>query len=104
MLMVDSRNVNAGRLIDYNLETGEFEVIAEDPTYDVGDVMMHPDTYEIEAVSFIRAREEWEVIHESVADDLAAIRGIDDGDFTVVSRFGLSWRRSLRRLKESLRR
>jgi len=85
MYLLDSRNANAGRLVRYDLETEEIEVIAADPTYDVSDVMIHPDTYEILAVSFTRAREEWEIIDESVAADFEVIRGLDEGEHSVVS-------------------
>ena len=57
--LIDSRNVNAGRLVKFDLETRELEVIAEDPNYDVEDVILNPDTWAVEAVSFYAAREEW---------------------------------------------
>jgi dipeptidyl aminopeptidase/acylaminoacyl peptidase len=86
MIMIDSRGANAGRLIDYDLETGEFDVLAEDPTYDVSDVMVNPDTYEVEAVAFTKARDEWEILDDSLSDEFEAMAALDDGDFSVVSR------------------
>jgi len=83
--LVDSRNANAGRLVRFDLATRELEVIAEDPIYDVRDVIIHPDTYEVEAVSFLRDREEWVVIDDAVAEDFAAIRELDDGQFSITS-------------------
>ena len=85
MLMIDSRNANAGRLVRLDLETNELEIIAEDSTYDVSDVMLNPDTYEIEAVAFTRARTEWMTLDESVNEDFEAISRLDDGDFSVTS-------------------
>ncbi|MBD3368654.1 MAG: prolyl oligopeptidase family serine peptidase [Candidatus Eisenbacteria bacterium] len=85
MYLLDSRDSNAGRLVRYDLETEEIEVIASDPTYDVSDVMIHPDTWEVLAVSFTRAREEWEILDESVAGDFESIRALDDGEHSVVS-------------------
>jgi dipeptidyl aminopeptidase/acylaminoacyl peptidase len=85
MYLMDSRNANAGRLVRYDLGSGELEVIASDPTYDVSDVMVHPDTYEILAVAFTRAREEWEIIDQSIAPDFEAVAALDDGEFSVVS-------------------
>src|SRR6266702_7490932 len=43
----DARNANASRLVKMNISSGDLTVIAEDPHYDVGRVMIHPDTYEI---------------------------------------------------------
>lgn len=84
--LIDSRNVNAGRLIKYEIATGEYEVIAEDTAYDVEDVMINPDTFEIEAVSFMRERVEWTPLNDAVAADFEAIAELDTGDWGVYSR------------------
>ena len=84
--LIDSRNVNAGRLVKMKIATGNIEVIAEDPQYDVGGVMVHPDTYEVQAVAFYKARKEWTVLDESVKGDFNAIAKLDHGDFFVVDR------------------
>ncbi len=85
VLMIDSRNANAGRLVRLDLKTRELEVIAGDPTYDVSDVMLNPDTYKVEAVSFTRARSEWMVLDRDVMADFEAISKLDDGDFSITS-------------------
>ncbi len=58
MYLQDSRNTNAGRLVKLDIATGDVSVIAEDPQYDVGAVMVHPDTREIQAVAFNKDRNE----------------------------------------------
>jgi dipeptidyl aminopeptidase/acylaminoacyl peptidase len=83
--MIDSRNANAGRLVRLDLETNELEIIAEDPTYDVSDVLMNPDTFEIEAVAFTKARNEWVVLDDAVRSDFEAIGRLDRGDFSITS-------------------
>jgi dipeptidyl aminopeptidase/acylaminoacyl peptidase len=85
MLMIDSRNANAGRLVRLDLETKELEIIAEDEMYDVSDIMLHPDTYEIEAVAFTKDRVEWTVLDDGVRADFNVLEGIDDGEFSVTS-------------------
>ncbi|HET8911292.1 MAG TPA: S9 family peptidase [Ktedonobacteraceae bacterium] len=82
----DSRNVNSGRLVKLNIATGDITVIAEDPQYDVGDVMIHPDTHEVQAVAFDKDRKEWLVLDESIKMDFDNIQGIHRGDFFVISR------------------
>jgi len=82
----DSRGVNAGRLVKMEIATQNIEVIAEDPQYDISGVMVHPDTYEIQAVSFYRARNEWTVLDESIKGDFEAIAKLDQGDFFVYNR------------------
>ncbi len=83
----DSRDANAARLVKVDARTGEvIDVLAEDPVYDVRSVMIDPETYEPQAVSFEKERTEWRVLDDSVRDDFEAIAGIDDGDFFVTSR------------------
>jgi dipeptidyl aminopeptidase/acylaminoacyl peptidase len=84
--LMDSRNVNAGRLVKMEIKTGNIEVIAEDPQYDVSSVMIHPDSYEVQAVSFTKARSEWIVLDESIKDDFKTIAKLDRGDFFISDR------------------
>ena len=84
--LVDSRDVNANRLIKMNIATGLFDVIAEDPQYDISNALIHPDTYEIQMVAFNRERQEWIVLDESIRDDIAIIRSLHDGDFFIYNR------------------
>lgn len=87
LYLTDSRDVNAARLIKADVRTGDMvEVLAEDPVYDVGGVMTNPDTYEIEAVSFEKDRNEWSILDDAIKDDFDAIVGIDEGDFFITSR------------------
>jgi dipeptidyl aminopeptidase/acylaminoacyl peptidase len=86
LYLQDSRHVNAGRLIKLDLSTNEETVIAEDAQYDVATVMIHPDSYEIQAVAFDRDRVEWLVLDASIQIDFDRISGIHQGDFSVVSR------------------
>ncbi|MHC4497565.1 MAG: S9 family peptidase [Planctomycetota bacterium] len=86
LYLTDSRNANAGRLVKMEISTGKTEVIAGDPQYDVSDVMIHPDSYEVQAVAFNKARAEWVVLDDSVRDDFEAIAGLDDGDFSIYDR------------------
>lgn len=82
----DSRNVNAARLVELSLSNGELTVLAEDPTYDVDEVMVHPDTHEVQAVSFNKARNEWTVLDEGIKRDFQAIQALHPGDFFLTGR------------------
>lgn len=82
----DSRNANASRLVKMDIATGAISVIAEDPTYDVGNVMINPDSREVEAVVFTRDRDEWKVIDPSVKADIDAIAALDHGDYYIYDR------------------
>jgi dipeptidyl aminopeptidase/acylaminoacyl peptidase len=86
LYLVDSRNANASRLVKMHIASGALTVIAEDSEYDVDSVMVHPDTYEIQAVAFNKDRVEWTVLDESIKVDFDTIRDIHPGDFAVISR------------------
>jgi len=84
---IDSRDANASRLVKIDIGDIEgVEVIAEDPQYDISDVMMHPDTYKPQAVGFTKARQEWRVLDQSIKEDFSAIAKLDHGDFGVTNR------------------
>jgi len=84
--LLDSRDANATRLLRLDLAHGTTRVIASDERYDVGGVVVHPDTREIQLVAFIRARQEWQIVDPELAPDLAALRELNPGDFEIVSR------------------
>jgi dipeptidyl aminopeptidase/acylaminoacyl peptidase len=87
MYLQDSRDANASRLVKVDVTSGDMvEVLAEDPMYDVGTIMVNPDTYEPEAVVFDKARTEWVLLDESLRDDFDAFRALDDGDVFLTSR------------------
>lgn len=86
MHLIDSRGANAARLISLDLATGHASVLAEDPEYDVGGVLVHPDTHEVQAVSFTRARREWVVLDEEIREDFATIEALHPGDLAVTNR------------------
>jgi dipeptidyl aminopeptidase/acylaminoacyl peptidase len=86
LYLLDSQGANTSRLIALNVETGQEQVLAEDPHFDAGHLMIHPDTYEIQALTFVRAREEWQVLDSSIVADMQALASLCPGDFTPISR------------------
>lgn len=84
--LIDSRDANAGRLIRMEIATEDVQVIAEDPQYDVAGVTIHPDTYEIQAVNFVKARKEWKILDGSIRGDFDKLAKLDRGDFSIPSR------------------
>ncbi len=86
LYLIDSRNGNTGRLVTFNIATQEITVIAEDPQYDVSDVILHPDTHEIQAVAFNKDRVEWTILDDSIRLDFDRIKEIHQGDPILTSR------------------
>jgi len=81
-----NHDANAQRLLALDLSTREESVIAEDPQYDVGGVMIQPITRVIQAVSFYKDKQEWNVLDESIAEDFEAIAKVRPGEFAISSR------------------
>lgn len=86
LYIVGSHDANAQRLLALDLESKEETVIAADEQYDVGDVMIHPTKRHIEAVSFYKDKEEWQVLDSAIAPDFEAIRNFREGEFGIGSR------------------
>ena len=86
MYLLDSRGANASRLVLLDLESGSTQTLVEDPRYDVGRVMRHPETHEAQAAAVERARTEWVVLDDGIRDDFEVIGGLGRGDFGVTSR------------------
>lgn len=86
LVLKDSRNSNAARLVRLHLQNDDVEILLQDPEYDVGGLIIHPDTYRVQAASFVRARQEWTVLDPSISADIAAIQKLHPGDFILSSR------------------
>ncbi len=86
MFLQSSVGANTARLVRTDVATGDTEVLAEDPTYDVVSVAIHPDTREPQLVGFLKERLEWVVLDASISDDVAAVGRIHSGDFGITDR------------------
>ncbi len=83
---IDSRSTDTSRVLEMDIRTGEFRVVAEDPEHDVAMMETNPDTHVMEAVGFQRARFEWVVLDDAVRDDFETLATLHHGDFSVISR------------------
>ena len=80
-----SVGANSSRLLEYDLNTGKYTVIASDPTYDVGGPLVDAKTRELAAVSFQRARTEWDVLDPAYQGDFDALAKLHPGDIGFLS-------------------
>ncbi|MGL5082028.1 MAG: alpha/beta hydrolase family protein [Microcoleaceae cyanobacterium] len=83
LYILGNHEANAERLIALDLNTRQETVIAEDPRYDVGGIFLNLATRTIEAVSFYRAKKEWQILDSSIEADFQAIQGIRAGEFSI---------------------
>jgi len=86
LYILGSHDANAGRLLALDLTTSQETVIAADPQYDVGGILVHPVRREIQAVSFYKEKLEWQILDASIAADFEALAQVRGGEFSVVSR------------------
>ena len=86
LYIVGSHDANAQRLLALDLATRQETVIAEDPEYDIDSVIVHPTDRILQAVSFYRDKQEWQILDQSIAADLAAIAQVRPGEYNITSR------------------
>lgn len=84
--LLDSRDANTARLVELDLSSGTTRVLVEDPTYDVADVLVHPDTRAVQLVTFVKARREHLVLDDAIRADVDAISRLNPGDFAIQDR------------------
>ena len=84
--LIESSGSNTKRLVAIEVASKQISVIAEDSVYDADLTMVNPDSYEIEAVRFVKKRADWKAISPEIKTDFEAIKKIDSGDFKITSR------------------
>ena len=86
LYIIGNHDANAERLIAFDLATKQETEIASDPEYDVSDIFVHPTNREIQAVSFYKDKQEWQILDQSIAEDFEAIGKFRPGEFDIISR------------------
>jgi dipeptidyl aminopeptidase/acylaminoacyl peptidase len=86
LYMTDSRGRNTAALVALDTASGAQILLAEDARSDVDDLMIHPTEKNVQAVAFMYERKRWQVLDEAIADDLATLRTVADGEVEVASR------------------
>lgn len=86
LYMLDSRNRDTGALVGVEFESGEATVLAEDPHADASGVMSHPAEGHVQAVSFTYERTRWQILDDSIAQDMDYLGTVADGEIEVTSR------------------
>jgi dipeptidyl aminopeptidase/acylaminoacyl peptidase len=86
LLTLCSVDVDAGRLMWIDTDSGDYEVVAEDPQYDVTGVRLHPETRDVQLVSIQRERMDMVVIDPSIAEDIGALTAYHPGDLSLLNR------------------
>ncbi|AHG93304.1 peptidase S9 prolyl oligopeptidase (plasmid) [Gemmatirosa kalamazoonensis] len=83
LFAISAKDANANRLVRYDLATAERVVVLEDPEYDVERVFVDPATHDVVAAAVCKERLVWAALTASFAEELDALRVVDDGDFSI---------------------
>ncbi|MFC1848013.1 alpha/beta fold hydrolase [Chloroflexota bacterium] len=86
LYLIDSRDRNTAALVSLDLDTGELTLIGEDPWADISSAMVHPTEKTVQAIAFTYERKHWQILDESISEDLAYLGTVADGDAEVTSR------------------
>ena len=86
LYMYDSRGQDTSALMAVDMVTGEAKELAVDVRADAGDTIEHPATGRPQAVSFEYERVNWEILDETIRDDIERIDDVSKGQFEVRSR------------------
>lgn len=82
----NSAGADTGRLVEMHIASGKSRVIRDDPQYDAGKILVHPQKRTLDAVQFVRTRTDWEPVDKAIGHDLAALRKATKADITILSR------------------
>lgn len=86
LYVMSSVGTNTGEIRAIDVTTGKETTLAADPTVDASEVLVHPTTHALQAVSFNRARKEWSVLDPTVQADFDALAALQHGDLSVLGR------------------
>ena len=82
----DSRGRDTTALYAIDTATGAKTLVLEDARADIGGTMDDPKTGKVQAVSVNYLKNEWKVIDPAIADDLAKLKAIGPGNFSINAR------------------
>jgi dipeptidyl aminopeptidase/acylaminoacyl peptidase len=82
----DSRGRDTSALFEIDDATGLRRLLAEDLQTDVGDILRHPMTKRVQAVSFTYFRRRWQIIDPAIGPDIEYLTAQFDADLIVCSR------------------
>ncbi|MFW5683349.1 MAG: S9 family peptidase [Spirochaetota bacterium] len=86
LYMKDSRGRDTAALYAVDTSSGDRRLLAEDPRADVADVVRHPATREVQAVSFVFERKGWQVLDGSITPHLEHLASTSRGEVEIASR------------------
>jgi len=84
--LISSIGSDTARVVQRDIATNSEKVIAASAEVDAANVIIHPRTHIVQAVSFAPGRAQWTVTDPSVQADFNGIAKLNDGDFNLINR------------------
>lgn len=84
--LISSIGSDTARVVERNIATNSERVIAASADVDPANVIIHPQTHVVQAVSFAPGRARWTLIDPSLQTDFDSIAKLNDGDFNLINR------------------
>lgn len=85
LYLLDSRGRETSAVVALDVATGKTRVLAEHPKASASEVLVERRSHRPIAAAFTHLRKEWRSVDKAVEADLAALRKLMDGDFSLVS-------------------
>lgn len=86
LYMVDSTDANTAALTKTDLQSMETSVVYKDEKADISDLLLNPQTKEVEAVSVTYFKDEQHIIDSTITPHLEKLKTIEQGQADVISR------------------
>lgn len=84
--VMTSLDVNAARILEIDVASGQRKVLAQDPQFDVAGVITQPKTNELQVVAFVKERMAYDFIDPQIKADYDALQKVRNADISDVSR------------------
>ncbi len=85
--LADSKDRDTAALYKLDLSTGKQELLAEDDKADIGGAIIHPTDKTVQAVAFNYEKNDWKVLDNRIAADVAKLDELaGEGEWGVTSR------------------
>jgi dipeptidyl aminopeptidase/acylaminoacyl peptidase len=84
--VITSLDVNAARIMEIDIASGQRKVIAEDPQFDVAGAITQPKTNELQVVTFVKQRMTYDFIDPQIKADYEALQKVRNADIGDISR------------------
>ncbi len=86
LTLLSSIGSDTAKVVEREIAGGREQTLASSPEADAQDVVVHPRTHVVQAVSFAPGRSRWVVVDPSIRDDFEGIARLAEGDFSIINR------------------